>query len=153
MVAQGDLTSTKGPLMKKTIAAAAGLGIAAALSIAGPSSADPKGSPLPVTCDNGVTYQVTVNGNGAFTPGHDADSTSVLVPTSFGEFHGVVTDSTGEVIDEFTDPAMFKGSSTKPRGTSLSCTLTIFEQFEDPELGLLTFTGTGSVEGFLTPAH
>ena len=139
--------------MKKSIAVAAGLGVAAALSIAAPSAADPKGETIPLVCDNGMTYAVTVNGNGAFTPGHDADSTSQLIPTSFGEFHGVITDSTGMVVDEFTDPAMFKGSSSKPRGTSISCTITIVEQFEDPELGLLTFTGTGSVEGFLTPVR
>jgi hypothetical protein len=139
--------------MKKSIAAAAGLGVAVALSIAAPAVADPKGETIPLVCDNGVTYAVTVNGNGAFTPGHDADSKSVLIPTSFGEFHGVITDSTGTVIDEFTDPAVNKGRSTKPRATSLSCTYTIVEQFEDPELGLLTFTGSGSVEGFLTPAR
>jgi hypothetical protein len=139
--------------MKKSIAVAAGLGVAAALSIAAPSAADPKGETIPLVCDNGVTYAVTVNGNGAFTPGHDADSTSQLIPTSFGEFHGVITDSNGTVIDEFTDPAMTKGSSAKPRRTSLSCTINIVEQFEDPELGLLTFTGTGTVEGFLTPAR
>ena len=57
------------------------------------------------------------------------------------------------MIDEFTDPAVNKGRSTRPRATSLSCTYTILEQFEDPELGLLTFTGSGSVEGFLTPAR
>ena len=139
--------------MKKSIAAAAGLGLAAALSIAAPSSADPKGETIPVTCDNGTTYWVAVNGNGAFTPGHDVNSTTMLIPTSFGEFHGVITDSTGAVIDEFTDPAMTKGNSTKQRGTSLSCTFTIVEQFDDPDLGTLTFTGSGSVEGFLTPAH
>ena len=139
--------------MKKSITAAVALGVAAALSIAAPAAADPKGETIPLVCDNGVTYAVTVNGNGVFTPGHDADSKSLLVPTSFGEFHGVVTDSTGTVLDEFTDPAVSKGSSTKPRGTSISCTYTIVEQFEDPELGLLTFTGSGSVEGFVTPAR
>jgi hypothetical protein len=139
--------------MRKSIAAAAGLCLAAALSIAAPSSADPKGETIPVICDNGTTYWVAVNGNGAFTPGHDVNSTAMLVPTSFGEFHGVITDSTGAVIDEFTDPAMTKGNSTKQRATSLSCTFTIVEQFDDPDLGTLTFTGSGSVQGFVTPAH
>jgi hypothetical protein len=139
--------------MKKSIAAAAGLGVAAALAVAAPSSADPKGETIPIACDKGTTYSVAVIGNGAFTPGHDVNSTTMLIPTSFGEFHGVITDSTGAVIDEFTDPAQAKGSSTKPRATSTSCTFTIVEQFDDPDLGLLTFTGTGSVDGFVTPAH
>lgn len=139
--------------MRKSIILAAGLGLAATLSFSPPASADPKGEPIPVTCDNGTTYWVTVNGNGAFTPAHDVNSTTMLIPTSFGEFHGVITDSTGAVVDEFTDPAAQKGSSTKPRATSHSCTFVIVEHFEDPDLGPLTFTGTGTVEGFLTPAR
>jgi len=139
--------------MKKTIAAAAGLGIAAALSIAAPSSADPQGELVPLECDDGASYLVAVTGNGLWTPGHDINSTSMLIPTSFGEFHGVLTDSTGEVIDEFTDPPMVKGSASKQRRTSVHCTFEFHEQFEDPELGLLFFDGTGSVDGFVTPAR
>ena len=101
--------------MKKPIVAAACLGVAAALSISTPASADPKGEPIPITCEGGATYWVTVNGNGAFTPGHDVDDTAMLIPTSFGDFHGVITDSTGAVIDEFTDPATERGRPTKPR--------------------------------------
>jgi hypothetical protein len=29
---------------------------------------------------------MTLNGNGVFTPAHDVATTTVLVPTSFGEF-------------------------------------------------------------------
>jgi hypothetical protein len=139
--------------MKTLITAAAGLGLAAAVTIAAPSAADPKGTPVPVSCDDGLTYMVAVNGNGPFTPGHDIGSTSVLVPTAFGEFHGTVTDAAGTVLEEFTDPAIAKGSSTKPRGTAVSCSFTISEQFEDPDLGLITFTGSGTLEGFVTPVR
>jgi hypothetical protein len=139
--------------MKKPIIAAACLGVGAALSISTPASADPKGEPIQLTCDGGATYSVTVNGNGDFTPGHDINGTTVLIPTSFGDFHGVITDSTGAVVDEFTDPAMEKGDSTKPRATSVNCTFVIVEHFDDPDLGPLTFTGTGTLEGFVTPAH
>jgi hypothetical protein len=130
----------------------AGLAIASVIGSAGAASADPKGEPIPLVCDNGSTYQVTVNGNGAFTPGHDLASTSVLVPTAFGELHGVVTDSSGNVIDDFVDPAMVKGSSgDQARATTTTCTFTLNETFEDPDLGLLTFVGEGSVTGFITP--
>jgi hypothetical protein len=139
--------------MRKPALAAASLGIAAALSVSAPASADPKGEQIEVVCDNGTTYSAVVIGNGAFSPGHDSESTTMLIPTSFGEFHGVVTDSTGTVIDEFTDPPAAKGSSTKARATSTSCTFTIVEHFDDPDLGPLTFTGTGSVTGFVTPVH
>jgi hypothetical protein len=72
--------------MKKPIVAAACLGVGVALSISSPASADPKGEPIPINCEGGATYLVAVNGNGAFTPGHDVDGTAVLIPTSFGEF-------------------------------------------------------------------
>jgi hypothetical protein len=138
----------------RSAVAITGLAIAATLGSASAASADPKGEPVPVTCDNGVTYEVAVNGNGAFTPGHDLASTTILVPTSFGEFHGTVTDSDGNVIDEFVDPPMTKGSSgNQARATTTSCTLTITEIFDDPELGTLTFTGEGSVTGFVTPVR
>ena len=53
--------------MKKWTAAAAVLGVAAALSFAGPASADPKGDIIQLDCDNGTTYWVAVqeSGNGA----------------------------------------------------------------------------------------
>jgi len=131
-----------------------GLAIAGSLASAGAASADPPGDPFPVVCDNGVTYEVTLNGNGAFTPAHDLASTTILVPTAFGEFHGTVTDADGNVIDEFVDPPMVKGSSGgHERATTTSCTFSITESFEDPELGPLTFTGEGSVTGFVTPVH
>jgi hypothetical protein len=133
----------------------AGLVIAASLGSAVSASADPhRGDVVPVVCDNGVTYEVAVNGNGAFTPAHDLASTTILVPTAFGEFRGTVTDSDGNVIDEFVDPPMTKGSSgNHARATTTSCTYTITDSFDDPELGLLTFTGEGSVTGFVTPVH
>jgi hypothetical protein len=125
-------------------------------SVGGASAAwaDPKGAPVPVVCDNGKTYQVTVNGNGAFTPAHDLASTTILVPTAFGEFHGTVTDSSGNVIDEFTDPPMTKGSSdSQQRATTTACTYVVTDTFQDPDLGTLTFTGMGTVTGFVTPVR
>jgi hypothetical protein len=134
----------------------AGLAVAATLGTAGVASADPsKGDVgVPVVCDNGITYAVAVNGNGNFTPAHDMASTTVLVPTSFGEFHGTITDSDGNVIDSFTDPPMTKGNSgAHARATTTSCVYTITNTFEDPDLGTLTFTGGGVVTGFVTPVR
>jgi hypothetical protein len=76
------------------------------------------------------------------------------VPTAFGEFHGTVTDSDGNVIDEFVDPPMTKGNSgNHALATTASCTYSVSDSFEDPELGLLTFAGEGSVTGFVTPVR
>lgn len=84
------------------------LGIAAA-----PAIADPKGETFPLVCDDGNTYQVTTNGNGEFTPAHDADSTRTFVPLAFGEFTGTVTDAQGNVVDSFSEPGVAKGQSGK----------------------------------------
>jgi hypothetical protein len=64
------------------IVAGAGLGVAAALSISAPASADPKGEPLPIICDNGTTYCAVDHGHGQFAPVHDVDSNSMLVACS-----------------------------------------------------------------------
>lgn len=64
-----------------------------------------------------------------------------------------MTDAEGNVIDEFTEFGETKGSSEKARRTSVSCTFEFHDTFEDPELGLLTFDGAGSVSGFSTPAR
>jgi hypothetical protein len=136
----------------KFLISTATLGLATALCLAAPASADPKGDLFPVVCENGVTYMVTANGNGAWTPAHDSTSNSILIPTSFTAFHGVVTDSTGTVLDTVDDPPSAKGMSGKhSRSTTTSCTFEIVEHFTDPELGELTFTGTGGVTGFITP--
>lgn len=134
-------------------ASIAGLTIAAALSISAPASADPKGVPIEIRCDNGATYWAVGQGHGPFAPVHDVDSNIMLIPTSFGEFHGVITDSTGAVVEEFTDPPSAKGNATKQRGTSVSCTYFTSGHFEVPDIGRLDVAGTGTVEAFVTPAR
>lgn len=137
---------------------AATIATAFAMSSASTAHADPinpsEGFVFPVVCDNGVTYQAVANGNGAFTPAHDVNSNTILVPTEFGPFHGVITDVDGNVLDEFTDPAMAKGSSTHDRATSTSCTYTIDFTGFDPDSGqVVHFSGSGTVEGFVTPVR
>jgi hypothetical protein len=129
--------------------AAAMLGLAIAL--AGPAAADPKGEVVPVDCGE-TTYLVAVSGNGQFSPGHDTASTSILIPVSFGEFTGTLFDEEGNIVDTFVDPAVSKGPGAVGKAT-VDCTFTFSETFEDPELGpgIFTFTGSGSVQGFVTP--
>lgn len=130
---------------------------AAMLGGVGTAAADPGNAPgafvVPLVCDDGNTYTVIVNGNGEFGAAHDAASNSTFIPTMFGPFHGVLTAEDGTVLDEFTDPASSKGSSTKARATSVSCTFSFDDTFTDPDLGVLHFVGEGSVVGFKTPAH
>jgi hypothetical protein len=132
-------------LRRLSVTAAAALGLSALA--AAPATADPKGETIPLTC-GGVTYAVAVNGDGDFTPAHDTASTRMFIPVWFGPFHGTVTDASGTVIDEFTDPAMTKGAG---KNADLECSYTFHDTFEDPELGTLTFDGSGTVRGFVTP--
>ncbi len=132
--------------------------VLAVVAATAPAGADPVNAPeatrVPITCDNGHTYDAVVNGNGDFTPAHDVNSNAILVPLSFGEFNGTVTDADGNVVDSFTDPASAKGkASKKQRKTQTTCSYTFGETFEDPELGTLTFSGTGTVVGFVTPSR
>ncbi len=122
------------------------LGLAAA-----PANADPrKGELIPLDCDNGRSYTIAVNGNGEFTPGHDVNSTSMLVPVAFGAFTGTVTDSQGNVVETFTEPGAAKGRSAKNTKNTVTCTFEFNDTFEENG-ETFTFSGSGSVTGFITP--
>jgi hypothetical protein len=137
-----------GSRMMRRFAVTAGCALAASVSVAAPASADPKGGDIfALTCE-GTTYAVVVKGNGMFTPAHDTGSNTNFIPVFFGEFTGIVTDASGDVIASFTDPPFTKGAGNN---ADLDCTYTFAGTFEDPELGLLTVAGTGTVSGFATP--
>ena len=137
----------------RSVPAVLGILLAAVLGTAGPASADPPGALFMVVCDDGSTYEVVINGNGVWRPGHDLGSTSNLVPVLFGESHFVLTDEEGNVLDDFTVPAVAKGAtpSAVPDELLRSCTFTTEQVEEDPELGLLTFTGEGTLVLYVTP--
>ena len=117
------------------------------------AAADPTGAPsstvIHLTC-GGEEFQAVVNGNGAWGPAHDLGSNTVLVPVSFGEAHFTLTNANGDVLDESTDPPRVKGAG---RHADLDCTYVGSGTFEDPELGVLTFTFSGDVSGFTTPRN
>lgn len=115
---------------------------------AAPATADPKGEIIPVDCDNGKSYEVAVNGNGEFTPAHDTASTATFVPVSFGEFKFTVTDAQGNVVEQDTEPRIDKGKGNAAKGKKSLITCEF--SFSGTEDGL-TFEGSGTVTGFLTP--
>ena len=139
-----------------SLAVAATTAALSVLGLASPATADPgdAADAILLVCDNGHSYSATVAGNGAFTPAHDLASNAILVPTAFGEIHGTVTSTTGTVLAEFTDPPTAKGSSSKPRATTTSCTFGLSQTGFDDEFGqVVTFTLSGSVTGFVTPVR
>jgi hypothetical protein len=120
----------------------------------GAAGADPKGGETHLTCD-GASYEVVVAGNGNWTPAHDTNSNVVFIPTWFGDFHGTVLDTEGNVVDEFVDEADTpKGQSAKNKGDVVECTFSFTEVSDgsDPEFpeGYM-FIGEGEVRGFAAP--
>jgi hypothetical protein len=118
------------------------------------SAAPPEREPIPLVCDNGETYEVVVNGNGAFTPGNIVDSTGVFVPTAFGAVTFHAETPTGEVT-EFTEPPTAKGAGEVGPGNrpSVTCTVEVHQTLAEEEDGLpagTEITISGEVTGFLT---
>jgi hypothetical protein len=123
------------------------------LATAAPANADPlKGQPITLECDNGVTYEAVFRGAGPWTVAQDTASNAVLVPINFAEGRGVVTDAQGNIVSEGVFPPVDKGNVTHVGGPIVTCSYTVTGTFEDPVLGTLTFTATGVVSTFVTPA-
>jgi hypothetical protein len=110
---------------------------ASAVAVAAPINAKNVGQ-VTIFCPSG-TYTAVVNGNGNFTPAHDVNSNTVLIPTSFGEFVGTIG---GVVVD--VEAPVAKGSAVPANGRVQECNYTL--EFETPD-GL--FVGSGSVTGFI----
>jgi hypothetical protein len=119
------------------------------------AGADPKGGVTILTCDDGSTYETVVAGNGNWTPAHDTNSNTILVPTWFGDFHGTLRDADGNVIEDFVEEGDSpKGQSATNKGDIVACTFSFTEVSDgsDPEFPEgFTFTGVGEVRGFATP--
>jgi hypothetical protein len=141
----------------RTAALLTGVG---ALVLGGTTSAvaDPKGGDaFDLTCGS-TTYSVVGNGDGDWTPVHDTASTRVFVPTSFGDFTGVIRDENGGFVDSFTEEGpTLKGSGARGhKADIISCTYEFSEVSDgsDPEFPAgYTFTGSGEVSGFVPGVH
>lgn len=125
-----------------------------ALGLVSAAGADPVRSPgaetFDLVCDNGESYEIVVAGNGEWTPAHLIGSKSMLIPTGFLAFEGTVYDAEGNILEQFEEGATYKGSPDAPKNRNLViCTFDVF--FEDPDSGM-TFEGSGTVQGFITPA-
>jgi len=123
--------------------------LAAALA-AGTAAAAPVNAPnaqtVALDCGEAGTFEVVVNGDGAWSPGHDLNSNAILIPVAFGAETTTVRDAEGNVIDESTRPAMTKGQG-KARASHrnpIACTYTL--SFTEDGT---TITVSGSVTGFI----
>jgi hypothetical protein len=127
--------------------AAAALGLGAATA----AQADPANAknslPITITCDNGTTYHAVTNGNGHWTPAHDLNSQTTLVPLSFGTQTFTVLDPAGNVVDQESTPPVAKTAVDSNKNATISCTFTGSMTQPDGSMFVLT----GSVVGFATP--
>jgi len=132
------------------------LGVAAAavlgLATTAPAQADPSQAgnalPLQVSCDNGHIYDAVANGNGAWTPAHDLNSSSILVPVSFGTQTITIRDPQGNIVDQETEPPSAKpGASAHNPNATTNCEFVGMATAPDGS----TFTIEGTVVGFVTP--
>ena len=145
--------------MRKLIAGAAvaamAVGWAAGTAGADPVNAPRAQDPFTVTCGN-RSYEVVTNGNGEFTPAHDINGTSMLIPVNFGPFTGTIRDADGNEVDSFTEEGTTKRHAAKNSKDLVECTFSFSEVSDgsDPEFPAgYTFTGEGTVTGRITPAR
>jgi hypothetical protein len=112
------------------------------------ASADPvnakKSSPFIANC-GGPNLMVVVNGNGEFTPAHVIGSTAVFIPTAFDLTFSFTP--IGGATESDTDTS---AKAHQPRN-AVTCDLpAALNTFTSPEG---TFTISGTVTGFFTPAN
>jgi hypothetical protein len=116
--------------------------LAGGTAVAAPVNA-PNAQVVTLDCGEASTFDVVVNGNGPFTPGHLLDGNGVLIPVAFGDATIVVRDASGEVVDTITDPGFTKGRARARGRERITCTFT--DSFTEDGL---TITISGSVTGF-----
>jgi hypothetical protein len=112
------------------------------------ASADPvnakKSSPFIANC-GGPNLMVVVNGNGEFTPAHVIGSTAVFIPTAFDLTFSFTP--TGGATESETDTS----AKAHQPSNAVTCDLpAALNTFTSPEG---TFTISGTVTGFFTPAN
>jgi hypothetical protein len=116
-----------------------------ALALVQGAMADPvnakNGLAFPASCDNGQSYQVSVNGNGEFTPAHILGSTSIFVPEAFNITFAFTP--TGGPTESETDTS----AKHNVHGDVTTCSIDFTQTFPEGSFHLF-----GTVTGFFTPA-
>jgi len=127
----------------RRLASVLAIGLLGTALTAGSAAAAPVNAPnaLEVALDCGAagTFDVVVNGNGQFAPGHIVGG-GVLIPVAFGPTTFTVTDPGGAVIVEETEPAVTKGSG-KPKRNRPALECTFSASFEE-DGNTVTISGT-----------
>ena len=111
-------------------------------------SADPvnakKSQVFVANCGGSPNFTVSVNGSGAFTPAHVIGSTAVFIPTAFN-LTATFTPIGGSPQSE----AITAAKAHQP-SSAVTCNL---PEGRTPSRAGRTFTISGTVTGFFTPAN
>ena len=131
-----------------TATAALGLTVAGGSAVtAAPDNANT--FTLDISCADGSAFVITVL---APTPEraatHVVGSTSVIVPTRF-QWHVVVTDGSGQVIDESTSPPEPVHGRSGEHLDTVECTFTQFAHHDWPDIGPVTIEVDGTVDAYV----
>lgn len=126
-----------------TLAASAG----AAPALAAPHNANT--FTLDLACSDGHDYSITLLETTPEQPAvHIVGTTSVLVPTAF-QWHVVVTDAEGNVLDETTSPPETVHGKSVDQLDTTECTFTQFAYHDFPDVGPVTIKVEGTVWAYL----
>ena len=137
--------STREVVLLRKWCATAAVAAAGALALVQGAGADPTNAKsaliVDLTCDNGQSYQVAVNGDGEFTPAHVIGSSSVFIPQAFNLTFSFTPP--GGPTESETDTS----SKRNVHGNLTTCSIDFTQ--ETPEG---TFSLSGTATGFFTPA-
>jgi hypothetical protein len=122
-----------------------GVSLAATAQVASADPTNAKKSQIVTAICGSQQFVVSINGSGDYTPGHLLGSTAVFVPTSFSITFSFTP--TGGTTESGTDTA----AKHNAPGDIVTCAIPAnLNTFTGPEG---TFTLSGSVTGFFTPAN
>jgi hypothetical protein len=126
-----------------TLAATLAASLGAPGALAAPNNANT--ITLDLACSDGLYYSITLLETTPDQPAaHIVGSTSVLVPTAF-QWHLIVTDAEGNVLDETTAPPEMVHGRSVDRLETLECTFTQFAHHDFPDVGPVTIQLDGTV--------
>ncbi len=137
----------KGTTMKFKSILFVALALTTTMFVTAPATAAPKPTiDIQLFCGD-EPIDVSVSGNGDWTPAHDLNSNLVGVPIAFGTFEGVFTPTGGDP-QPFTEAPFAKRNVPRTRNLIIECSYTINGSFPDG-----SFTGTGSVTLMVPRIH
>jgi hypothetical protein len=121
--------------------------VLAGAAVAGPINAQsPNSFVVTLDCDNRDSFDAIVVG-ADWSPGHVIGQLGVFHVLAFPTFVGTVTDPEGNVVEQVSEPARFRGQGNVPASATDVTTCSFEVEFHE---GGFTITVLGTVTGYIT---